>query len=332
MPDNTLSTLEQIRVKVRRLTRSPSAAQISDSSIDDYVNTFVLYDFPEHLRMSYLRTTLTFYTQPYIDIYSNNTTSPDDPLYNFKNRYITTHNPVYIAGYPAYYTQSREQFYNIYPQINSIASIGTTGDGITTNFTGTLTGFPILVGKVTFSSIDSSNDGLVLKDDGVGNLVVPDSTATVPASTINYITGAYVLNFPTAPAAGAAILSMTVPYQPSRPQGVCFYQDSFIVRPVPDQAYPINIEVYKRPSELLNIGDMPELSEWWQYIAYGAAKKVLEDRMDPDTVQLIMPEFKKQETLILRRSLIQQSNERVATIYTEQTGIGTGFNWGGNNF
>ena len=34
MPDITLSTLEQIRTKVRRLTRSPSATQLLDSDID----------------------------------------------------------------------------------------------------------------------------------------------------------------------------------------------------------------------------------------------------------------------------------------------------------
>jgi hypothetical protein len=331
MPDSTLSTLDQIRVKVRRLTRSPSSSQISDLAINDYVNTFVLYDFPESLRLSYLRTTLTFYTQPYIDIYDTNTTNADDPLYNFKNKYITTHDPVYIAGFKSFYTQSREQFYNIYPITNNIVTIS-TGNGVTTNFTGILSAHPMLIGKVTFSSVDTINNGLALRDDSLGHLVVPNSTATVPPSTINYLTGTYVVNFPTPPANGANIIAMTVPYQPSRPQAVCFYQDSFIIRPVPDQSYPVNLEVYQRPTELLNNTDMPELSEWWQYIAYGAAKKILEDRMDPDTVQIITPEFKRQETLILRRSLIQQSNERVATIYTEQTSIGTGFNWGGSNF
>lgn len=331
MPDNTLSTLEDIRIKVRRLTRSPSSSQISDSTINDYVNTFILYDFPEALRLSYLRTTLTFYTQPYIDIYSTNTANPDDPLFNFKNKYMTVHDPVYIAGYKSFYTQSREQFYNIYPFTNNIVTL-TTGNGVATNFTGTLSAHPMLIGKVTFSSVDTVNNGLVLRDNQLGQLVVPDSTATVPPSTINYLTGAYVLNFPTPPANGVKIIAMTVPYQTSRPNAICFYQDSFIVRPVPDQSYPVNLEVYQRPTELLQNSDMPELSEWWQYIAYGAAKKILEDRMDPDTVAMITPEFKNQETRILRRSIIQQSNERVATIYTEQASIGTGFNWGGSNF
>ena len=332
MPDQTLATLGNIRTKVRRLTKSPSINQISDAIIDDYVNTFVLYDFPEHLRMFYLRTTLTFYTKPYVDTYFTNTTDPDDPLYNFDNEYISTHNPAYIAGFPAYYTQSREQFYNIYPMTNNIASIGTDGDGVTTNFTGTLSAIPVLAEEVKFSSVDDNYQGLILVDDGAGNLVIPNTTATAPASWIDYNTGDYELNFPTAPGIGKAINSMTIPYKPSRPQGICYYENTFIIRPVPDMPYPVNIEVYYRPSELLKGTDQPDLAEWWQYIAYGAAKKILEDRMDMETVQLIMPEFKQQETMMLRRSLVQMSNERTATIFTEQTSIGNGFNWGGNNF
>ncbi len=82
------STLQAIRTKVRRLTRSPSLSQISDVQIDEYINTFIQYDFPEHLRLFSLRTLLTFYTQPGVDVYETNTTVVTDPLYNFKNKYV----------------------------------------------------------------------------------------------------------------------------------------------------------------------------------------------------------------------------------------------------
>lgn len=67
------STLTAIRTKVRRLTRSPSAQQITNAEIDEYVNTFVLYDFPEHIRLNFLRRNLSFYTEPNIDSYRANT-------------------------------------------------------------------------------------------------------------------------------------------------------------------------------------------------------------------------------------------------------------------
>jgi len=317
--DNDLSKLSNIRIKVRRLVRSPSSAQISEDDINEYINTFILYDFPEHLRSFYLRSTITFYTDPYVDTYRSDSVDATSPLYNFKNKYLTTHGPIYIAGYPAFFSQSREQFFNTYPMLNSIASTGNTGDGATTLFTGTLSAIPVLAGSVIFTSIDANNNGVILKDDGDGNIVLPGGGVTAPVSTINYVTGAYAINFPIAPALAADIKSQTVPYVAARPQSVCYFENAFILRPVPDQVYAVNIEVNKRPTELLADADEPGLSEWWQYIAYGAAKKILEDRLDSESIQEIMPEFKNQETLLLRRTIVQQSNERVATIYTDNS-------------
>lgn len=332
MPDTTLSTLANIRTKVRRLTRSPSSSQLSDNDIDQYVNTFVLYDFPEHLRLFSLRTTFTFFAQPYIGEYSTTNADPTDPLYNFKNKYISVHPPVYIGGYNSFYSQSREQFFGIYPFINFVQQIG-TGDGVTTTFSGTITNGPILQNNVVFDSLDANNASIVLEDVPqvgtlIGDLVVPN--AALSYGTINYVTGAYSFTFPTAPASGAAVNSQSVPYVPSRPLGMLFYDNKFTLRPVPDQAYRINMEVYIRPTELLDDDQSPELAQWWQYIAYGAAKKVFEDRMDTDSVQQIMPEYKKQEALVLRKTIVQLTNERTATIYTEQTSTLTpgGGGWG----
>ena len=87
---------------------------------------------------------------------------------------------------------------------------------------------------------------------------------------------------------------------------------------------------------LLTSGQSPQLEEWWQYIAYGSAKKIFEDRLDMESVQMIVPEYRKQETLCLRRTIVQYTNERTATIYTEQAGggsDGSGFwGWSGGPF
>lgn len=351
-PDLNLSKLEAIRTKVRRLTLSPSASQLSDADIDNYVNNFVLYDFPEHLRLFNMRKTFTFYTQPNVDTYDTNTTVTTDPLYNFNNIYISVHQPIYVAGYLTTYTQDRSQFYGVYPKINTIASIGQTGNGVLTTFTGQVNSqqsiipaslnqvqIALLQNNVLFDSIDANNNGLALIDvpynNELGYLVVPNqpvATVLPPDQTnnyINYLTGQFSITFPTAPASGVAINSQTVVYQPSRPLMMLFYDNKFTLRPVPDQPYRVDMEVYQRPAELL-AGNTPEISQWWQYIAYGASKKVFEDRMDMDSVQLIMPEYKKQEALVLRKTLVQLTNERVATIYTEQSNNGPdGNGWGG---
>ena len=355
------STLQTIRTKVRRLTRTPSTAQLSDIDLDQYINTFVVYDFPEHLRTFNLRTTYTFYTNPFQDEYPTDEDSfanvTTNPLYNFQNRFISVHDPVYIAGYQSLFTQSRQQFFGIYPIVNSIANIGVTGNGITQTFTGVVNSqqsivpsglvqaICLLQNHVLFSSVGTNGQGLALVDvpltDPVtgnklpeGNLFTPNNLpigpifGVDPTNTINYITGVFTITFQAPPAAGVPINSQTVPQITALPQSLLYYDNKFVVRPVPDQPYAINFEAYIRPTALLAANQNPQLEEWWQYVSYGAAKKIFEDRMDVDSVQMIMPEFKKQEALCLRRTIVQYTNERVATIYTEQTGGPNAGGWG----
>lgn len=378
-PTTTLSTIQQ---KVRRLTRSPSMAQLTDDDLNQYINTFVVYDFPEHLRMFNLRTVFKFWANPYQDVYPTDIASfggasqaASQPLYDFQNNYISIADPVYIAGYQSFYTQSREQFFGIYPQTNNIQSIGPTGDGTTQTFSGFIPilsstinpnsaqgGSCLVKNNVLFDSVDVNFNGLSLIDQPVldattgnptvwGNLYIPNQLPASPilsptpyapgngyiSSTnfINYVTGQFTITFPTAPMQGALINSQSIPQVVSLPQSLLYYDNKFILRPVPDQPYQVNFEAYIRPTYLMSTTQSPQLNEWWQYIAYGAAKKIFEDRMDLDSVALILPEYQKQEALCLRRTIVQYTNERVATIYTEQSSFGPGsgqWGWGGGPF
>lgn len=315
------STLNAIRLKIRRLTRSPSTAQLTDATIDEYVNTFIQYDFPESLRLFSLKTTFEFYVQPNIDTYPPSSVVTD-PLFQFDQRYITFEGPVYIAGLEGQLSQSRAEFYRIYPFVNSVVDTQLRGDGVTLIFTGTLTQLPILQGQVVFTVIGANNVGLILSD---GTTVVPSFPVGLLTSpdglnfgTINYLTGAFTLTFGTAPSAGQPIFAETYPYVAARPTTVLYYDDTFVVRPIPDKAYKIILDAYIRPTELLAAGTSPQLEQWWQYIAISASIKIFQDRMDMDSVQLLLPEANKQERLVLRRTIVQQANERTSTIYVSQ--------------
>ena len=350
-PDSTLTAIEN---KVRRLTRAPTIAQLSEADLEQYINTFVVYDMPEQLRQFSLHRPFTFYANPYQDRYESSTVAIN-PLFNFKNIILTINEPIYIGGFQSFFSQSREQFYGMYPKVNNIASIGPAGDGDTKGFTGNVNtnligtpgnGYVLLQNEVLFSSVATDNSGLALVDVPVmdpvsgnptsnGNLYIPGQqpalppVAITPDNTINYVTGVYTITFPVAPAEGQAINSQTVPQVCTIPQALLYFDDTFVLRPIPDQPYRINFEAYVRPTYIMELGDSPQLEEWWQYIAYGAAKKIFEDRMDLESVQLIMPEFKKQEALCLRRTIVQYTNERTSTIYTEQTGVTSGgWGWG----
>jgi hypothetical protein len=379
MAGNTLAAIE---TKVRRLTRSPSLAQLTQADLDNYINTFVLYDFPEQLRTFIAREPFTFWCQPFQDVYPTNiigfggaSGAQNNPLYNFQNIYLTVHPPAYIAGYQSFYSQDREQFFGIYPFVESIVSIPGVGDGITTSYSGVINAAQAIVpsnltqqvvllrNNVLFSSVDLYGNGLAMIDvpvlDSVtgnptpyGNLYQQNSSsfpttpllATTPYmlnnapilanNYINYVTGQFVVTFPFAPASGELISSQTSPQIVSLPQSLLYHNNEFTLRPVPDQPYAINFEVYVRPTELLASNQSPDLEEYWQFIAYGAARKILQDRLDMDSVQMIEPEFREQMRLCLRRTIVQNTNQRTATIYTEQTSFtgqgGNGWGSGGN--
>lgn len=330
-----MATLADIMIKVRRITRSPSTSQISDADLKTYINDFLKYDFPEELRLFALRTTMSFYTTPYVDVYNTNTTLNTDPLYDFKNVYITVHDPVYIAGRKAYFTQNRNDFYNIYPAVMGRTQIA-TGDGLTTNFTGTLRDVPVLQHNLLFTSYDANYEGLVLKDVPrldpvtgwpmvIGDLVVPDTVASV--GTINYVTGDYNITFPAAPEDDAEVQAQYVQYSAGLPTTILYYDNKFILRPVPDISYKVEIECYKRPEALTNDIDEPILEQHFSYVSFGSAKRIFEDRMDMESLQMIAPLLEEQKLLCQRRTLVQQSNERVGTIYTQQVDPQSGWGW-----
>ena len=325
------ATLKAIRDKVRLLTRSPSPAQLSDTQIDQYVNTFILYDFPESIRLFSLRTTLTFYTQPNVEIYTTNTTVPTDPLYNFKNRYTAVHPPVYVAGVMSFYTQDRASFYLNWPITNLIADTGLLGNNTTGPYIGTLTSAnsaPVMQNNVVFTTTDALGNAMTLVDTPASNLLgtlgIPGAPS-VHYGAINYVTGAYNLNFPNFVPVLTKIWSETVPYLAARPISMLYYQQSFYLRPIPDKAYAISIEADARPTELLLATDIPGEEQWWQYVAYGASIKIFQDRMDMDSVQLVWPEFERQQCMAARPSICQEVNERTKTIYTRGKIYGAGW-------
>lgn len=319
--------LTAIRTKIRRLTRSPSPEQITNNEIDEYINTFVLYDMPEHLRLFALREEFSFTCQANIDTYNTDATSSVLALQNFDQNYISVHAPIFIAGVPAFYSEDRSEFYGMFPINNGIRTVG-NGDGVTAIFSGTIPDKPIQQGSVLFESVTATNvpatNNISISARDVptsvtqGNLVDVTTGAVLPNSFINYLTGQFSVTFNVAPGAQKKVNVQYYAYQPGRPTTLLYFDDKFTLRPIPDQPYVISMEVYKRPLALDVNNLTPKLQQWWQYIAYGAAKKVFEDRSDFDSVQQIMPEFDTQELLVNRRTEVQLTSRRIYTIYAQQ--------------
>lgn len=305
--------LQTIRNKVRALTANPSPQQLSDATIDQYINTYYLYDLPDQLRLFNLKTVYSFTTQPNIDVY----TLPID-------LYTSFHPPLYVAGYYCKYTQSRSELFQIYPEILQNSVLG-SGNGTAGPYTFTLTNAPVARNSVLIAGIDANNFSWNLTDDGAGNLVGGGS------GTVDYLTGVATFTFGGVIPASENITGNFYFYQPSRPQCGMVYQDSITLRPIPDQAYQVQLDAYILPTALLTVNQDPFLKQVWQLLACGAALKILEDRNDVENYAFVAEILKKYEYEAVYRTSVQRSNQRVATIYTQQVqfGWGAGAGWMG---
>lgn len=325
--------LTDIITKIRRLTGRPSPDQMSDDTITQYINTYYLFDMPETLRLLKLKDVFTFVTIPNVEAY---------PFPN--SLYMTVEPPAYVAGQQIQYFQDLDLFYREWPKNNYIQQIA-AGNGTAGPYTGQLTAFPLMnsinpsgvgteaIGKdirILFSAnlLNSTMTAGIQQatsaiDDGNGGWL--DAITGAPLiGTINYITGQYTITFSSAIPQNNQINASYVPYVASLPRCMVMYQNQFIMRPIPDKAYLVEINAFRYPADLINGADYPELQFWWQLLAYGAALKILVDNADYDNADRLRPYFNEQLMIVQRRTIKQQTNQRTSTIYS-QDGATYGF-------
>lgn len=279
-------SLAQIRSKFRDITGSPSTDQISDADCNKRINDYYVFTMPFELKVQIENAYLEFKTVVGQDVYT------------FPGGYFTDSPGAYADGFPMVFYQDPDIYFQDWPQQYAVDNLA-TGNGVTTTFTGGLQNPPLVIGSLFIT------DGTqVLQDDGLGVL------AGNGTGTINYLTGAYSATFNSAPVSAATIYGKYIGYSGNRPQGVLWFQNTFTLRPVPDQVYQILMQGFIKPASLDTDSDVPMQEEWGPLIAYGAALEVFSDRGDNESYQGIYPQFKRQEAIALSRTLQQYTSEQ----------------------
>lgn len=275
--------LEDIMLKVRNITGSPSTDQLSDQEIVDYINRYYAFTMPFELKEQINQQALNFRTTANVDVYSagNNGFSTDEPM-------------AYANGFPLVFYQDRDIFFQDWPQQYTQDQVG-SGDGVTLAFPGSTQAFPVLSGSFYIT------DGTQILSDSTGSGTLSGNGT----GTINYVTGAYTANFTAAPATGLVVYTNYQAYQPARPQGVLFYNNEFTFRPVPDQVYQITMQGFITQVQLTASNVQPLLSEWGELIAIGASLDIFLDRGDIGGYNVYMPVLKRYENVALGRFVEQ---------------------------
>ena len=147
--------------------------------------------------------------------------------------------------------------------------------------------------------------------------------------TVNYVTTQINLLIPVPLQAGSQLNIWAATYQVGRPYNLLFWNNELTVRPVPDNVYLCEVEVYQTPVQFMTLTQNPVINQWSQYIAYGVAMEILRERQDMEGVENLKEGFMRQEALVLERQAIEEIAQPNITLFNStQCGYGYGIGAG----
>jgi hypothetical protein len=192
--------------------------------------------------------------------------------------------------------------------------------------------------QVYFTATDVDGNNIVVSDSGIflggntssdlygvliapgqppyGNAVLTGGYSTT-SNTVNYATGVANITFPSNIPAGNPINVQCNFYQQGLPRAVLFYDNVLQLRNPPDTQYQISLDAYLSPAAFLTTSDAVQFAYMSEYIARGAARKILADTGDIEQFQFYEPFFIEQETLVWKRSQRQFTSTRTQTIFSQ---------------
>ncbi len=234
--------------------------------------------------------------------------------------------------------------------ISGIIALGTNTDPPIQSSLTALTSIPQVPvtsvdSSVFITTIDATGANLIVSDSGqfldsnvnygllmepgkapLGNLPLGGYSTTL--NTINYLTGEINVTFPVAVPSGNNISVQCLYFQTGLPRGILYYNNTLTLRSPPAQQYLVELDAYLTPAAFLNTGNAIQFGYMAEYIARGAARKILSDTGDVEQFQFYEPMFKEQELLVWKRSQRQWTATRTETIYSQ----GMSGNYSGNGY
>ena len=155
-------------------------------------------------------------------------------------------------------------------------------------------------------------------------------------NTINYVTGVANITFtdpvtgnPIDIPQGQEISAQAYWFNPGIPRAILFYNNVLTLRGSTDTQYLVELEGYLSPAAFLTSGQAIQFAYMSEYIARGAARKILSDTGDTEQFNFYEPLFREQEMLVWKRSQRQFTSTRTPTIYSQGNNQGNMGNYYG---
>ncbi len=200
-----------------------------------------------------------------------------------------------------------------------------------------LNGNVYLVTAVTGTTVSINVDSTLFTAWASGGLIdnISNTTGNTPlpggysitSNTVNYLTGIVNVTFPVDIPLGAQINAQAYFFQTGLPRSLLYYNNTITLRNPPDRQYLVELEAYLTPAAFFNSPLAMPFGYMSEYVARGAARKILLDTGDQEQFQFYEPEFVRQQHLVWKRSQRQFTSTRTQTLYSQ----GMNGNQGGYN-
>lgn len=291
----TTWNLAAIRTKTRQLSGRISPTDLSNDRIDEFINSYVQYEFPATVRLKKQKVRYSF----------NTVIGQRD--YDYNNAYVNLLPQASCDdAVMAWYINA--DLFDQYDSFNVARNGLWVGDGVETAFSATLS-TPIWP-----ESLIIDDQSQALTDNGSGNLTGDGS------GTIDYDTGALSVTFTDAPADGQSIDVSYYTYSKAKPTAILLMPDVVRLDPVPDKIYRIEMNAYSSQcvqtsagvaqDTFINGSDVPRLQEWGLLFSIGSARRIVADGGETESYQYLTALYQEQLDLITQRTIEELQTTR----------------------
>lgn len=224
--------------------------------------------------------------------------------------------------------------------VTGIISVGSTIDPIVGTSLNVNVPITSLTPGVIITALDTNNYLQTVTDSGqflntdqqVGFLQTTSGQTIQSAGTTNYVDGTTTVTFASLIGVDQPIQANCYFYQPGIPTAALYYNNEITLLPPPNQPYYVEFDAYLTPAAYLNSASPIQFGYMSEYIARGAARKILSDTGDIEQFQFYEPLFREQEMLVWKRSQrIITSTPTPSFFSVPGGGNPSNFNWTGSS-
>jgi hypothetical protein len=307
--------LEAIRIKTRRITQRLGEHHLSTRHLDQVINS-ALCDLHRDIRLLEMETYFNLHTLPKVGYYDLRCIPVCQK--NFKSTAMDAYDafgsPVTIDDRcELQWIQYIDEYKHICKSssvIEKTISVDQSSGIFTVDLQKTINPFSLCIYYRSMSGED-----VLIYDipdcKNRGNLCMQTFEAGDLEGTIHYPTGKIQFKPKYAIDIHQKVLVRGESASFGMPSSIFKYGTSFFFYPIPDKVYHIQMKAMCRPILLLSTGEFDHIiEEYWQYLAFSAAKKLFEEQHDINGLNNILPAWNEQHIYIKRRKSNQRNMQR----------------------